>query len=255
MDAFISTILPWPTNFAPQDWQYCQGQQLAINQYQAIYSLIGILYGGDAVKNFNLPNLSGRTMYGSGINAQHQQYVQGTTAGQTTATVSTQSGAGGLVLANMPQHTHGATFAPTTGSQSVVIPGTAASGSITASATTDIVPGSAGVDPLPKISNYYLTGVTTSANGPVTQTVPGTDKSTLLGTTVSVDASNFKPAIPQQTVSINTVTGGSVTVAPAGSATPTPFSVSISRGTVATEPPYLVLNFIFCMVGQYPMRP
>ena len=64
MDAFIGTILPWPASFAPQGWAFCNGQSLPVSQNQALYSLIGNLYGGNS-QSFNLPNLTGRFPVGS----------------------------------------------------------------------------------------------------------------------------------------------------------------------------------------------
>lgn len=48
-------------NFAPRGWALCDGQILPINQNQALFSLIGITYGGDGRKTFGLPDLRGRS--------------------------------------------------------------------------------------------------------------------------------------------------------------------------------------------------
>ena len=42
------------------------GQLLSINQNTAIFSLLGINYGGNGQSNFALPNLNGTTMVGTG---------------------------------------------------------------------------------------------------------------------------------------------------------------------------------------------
>lgn len=42
----------------PRGWQTCDGQLLPINQYQALYSLLQIRFGGDGVKTFALPKLA-----------------------------------------------------------------------------------------------------------------------------------------------------------------------------------------------------
>lgn len=59
-EAFIGEIRMWPGNFAPYGWLLCQGQTLSISQYQALFSLIGVKYGGDGSTTFQLPDLSGR---------------------------------------------------------------------------------------------------------------------------------------------------------------------------------------------------
>ena len=47
-------------NFVPQGWVACNGQTLPINQYQALYALLGTTYGGDGRTNFAVPDLRGR---------------------------------------------------------------------------------------------------------------------------------------------------------------------------------------------------
>ena len=66
MDAFTGEIRLFPFNFAPQDWAYCDGSVLTIQQYPALYSIIGNIYGGSAGQNFKLPNLNGRAAMGAG---------------------------------------------------------------------------------------------------------------------------------------------------------------------------------------------
>ena len=69
-DYFIATILPWPVRFYPEGFFPCDGRQMAINQYQALYALIGNTYGGDGRTYFNLPNLNNRLAVGAGTNRQ-----------------------------------------------------------------------------------------------------------------------------------------------------------------------------------------
>lgn len=60
MDTFIGTIMLFPYTFAPMGWLSCEGQVLNINQYQALYSLIGQQFpGGNGSTTFALPNLRG----------------------------------------------------------------------------------------------------------------------------------------------------------------------------------------------------
>lgn len=66
MDAFTGEIRLFPYNFAPQNWAYCDGSLVTVQQYPALYSVIGTLYGGTVGQNFRLPNLSGRVAMGSG---------------------------------------------------------------------------------------------------------------------------------------------------------------------------------------------
>jgi microcystin-dependent protein len=83
-------IISW--NFPQKGWAFCNGQFLPINQNQALFSLLGIMYGGNGQTTFALPDLRGRVPihFGFGFN-------QGQAAGQEFHTV-TQS--------EMPAHNH-----------------------------------------------------------------------------------------------------------------------------------------------------
>ena len=79
-------------NFAPKGWAECTGQFMPINQNQALFSLLGTMYGGNGQTTFALPDLRGRTgiHVGSG-------FTQGQAAGQEFHT---------LTQSEMPAHTH-----------------------------------------------------------------------------------------------------------------------------------------------------
>lgn len=57
---FIGELKVFPFGFAPKGWATCNGQLMAINQNQALFSLLGTTYGGDGRTTFALPNLQGR---------------------------------------------------------------------------------------------------------------------------------------------------------------------------------------------------
>jgi microcystin-dependent protein len=58
MDSFIGEIRLLPYTYAPDQWAWCNGQQIAISQNQALYAVINAIYGGDGRTYFNLPNLT-----------------------------------------------------------------------------------------------------------------------------------------------------------------------------------------------------
>ncbi len=60
MEAFIGQIELFPYTFAPKGWMDCNGQTLPINQYQALFALLGTNFGGDGRTTFGLPNLHGK---------------------------------------------------------------------------------------------------------------------------------------------------------------------------------------------------
>src|SRR5882757_9939740 len=68
-EPFLSEIKIVSFNFAPKGWALCNGQLLPINQNPALFSLLGVTYGGDGRTTFGLPNLQGRapTSIGSGL--------------------------------------------------------------------------------------------------------------------------------------------------------------------------------------------
>lgn len=94
---FIGQITLFAGNFAPRGWAFCQGQLLPINQNAALFSLLGVTYGGNGTTNFALPDLRGRAPIGMGQGPGLGNYVQGQVGGVESVT---------LLSTQMPQHTH-----------------------------------------------------------------------------------------------------------------------------------------------------
>ena len=65
-EPFIAEVRIWANNFAPRGWAYCNGQLLSIQQYSAVYSLLGTTFGGNGQTTFGVPNLTGRAPMGQG---------------------------------------------------------------------------------------------------------------------------------------------------------------------------------------------
>ena len=59
-EPFLGQIVMFAGNFAPRGWAFCNGQLLAINHHQALFSILGTSYGGDGRTTFALPDLRGR---------------------------------------------------------------------------------------------------------------------------------------------------------------------------------------------------
>jgi len=55
MDYYLGQIELFPFGFAPYGWLLCNGATLQIMQNQALYSLIGIKFGGNGTTTFLLP--------------------------------------------------------------------------------------------------------------------------------------------------------------------------------------------------------
>jgi microcystin-dependent protein len=96
-DPFIGEIRTFGGNFAPKGWALCQGQLLAINQNQALFSLLGTTFGGNGMQNFALPNLQGRLPIGQGQGPGLTNRTLGEVGGSEAVT---------LLLTNLPTHSH-----------------------------------------------------------------------------------------------------------------------------------------------------
>ena len=60
-DPFVGEIRMAGFNYAPKNWAFCSGQIIPIAQNTALFSLLGVNYGGDGRTTFGLPDLRGRT--------------------------------------------------------------------------------------------------------------------------------------------------------------------------------------------------
>ena len=59
MNAVLGMIYLFGGNFAPMGYAQCNGQLLPISSNTALFSIIGTTYGGDGMKDFAVPNLTG----------------------------------------------------------------------------------------------------------------------------------------------------------------------------------------------------
>ncbi|ARU60748.1 phage tail protein [Tumebacillus avium] len=91
-EPFVGEVRLFANNYAPRGWMFCEGQILQINQNQALYSLLGNVYGGDGVTTFALPDYRGRVP----IHVS-PTIPLGTSQGEAAHT---------LTVNEMPQHTH-----------------------------------------------------------------------------------------------------------------------------------------------------
>jgi microcystin-dependent protein len=94
MEPFVGQIILVGFNFAPYGWFQCQGQLVPIANYQALYALIGTIYGGDGQSTFALPDLRGRSPAHQGQQTGGSNYVIGQPVGVEQVTLlSNQIGA------------------------------------------------------------------------------------------------------------------------------------------------------------------
>src|SRR6185295_19960788 len=91
-EPFLSEIRIMSFGYAPRGWAQCNGQLLPINQNQALFSLLGTVYGGNGQTNFALPDLRGSVPIHTGSG-----FTLGQKGGEQAHT---------LTMSEMPQHVH-----------------------------------------------------------------------------------------------------------------------------------------------------
>lgn len=239
MEAFTGTILSVPFDFAPYGWSTCWGQVVPVNQNQALYSLIGNIYGGQVSQGtFGLPDLRGRGAIGYGSGPGLTAHALGAKGGTESINVA-------------PSHTHGlsgeASLAGASASGSVSLPVSvsldnvpvAVTGKMTASteAGSQDVPfeGAVPADVSPG-GSPKIYGSVPADPSKVVQMAPIASSGTLSGAATGTASGNVSLPL---TGSI----AGNLTVQPAG------------MPAVGVMSPFLALNYIICLQGLYPQRP
>jgi microcystin-dependent protein len=91
-EPYVGQIIAFAGNFAIKGWAFCNGQQLPINQYSALFSILGTTYGGNGTTTFALPNLQGSFPMHFGGNV-----VLGQKGGTNSVSI---------LSSNMPAHSH-----------------------------------------------------------------------------------------------------------------------------------------------------
>ncbi len=98
MNPLLGTIMPWSGSFVPEGWALCDGRLLKVAENPALYSLIGIAYGGDGMINFALPDLRACVPIGSGETSLGKLPL-GRTFGTPSSLIKIDQN-------TMPAHTH-----------------------------------------------------------------------------------------------------------------------------------------------------
>lgn len=96
-EPFVGEIRMFAGNFAPRSWAYCDGQLLAVSQNDALFSLLGTIYGGDGRTTFGLPDLRSRIPLHQGTGPGLSQRRLGSKSGTERETLTTNQ---------LPSHTH-----------------------------------------------------------------------------------------------------------------------------------------------------
>ena len=96
-EPFVGEIRMFAGNFAPRGWAYCDGQLLAVSQNDALFSLLGTVYGGNGRTTFGLPDLRGRVPIHAGDGPGLSPRQLGAKFGTESETITQQT---------LPSHSH-----------------------------------------------------------------------------------------------------------------------------------------------------
>jgi microcystin-dependent protein len=92
MDPYLGELRLFATDYVPRGWLPCEGQTLTIAQNAALYSILGVQFGGDGRTTFQLPDLRDRSVVAPGPDVR-----VGAVGGSRTVSLTT---------AQMPAHAH-----------------------------------------------------------------------------------------------------------------------------------------------------
>ncbi|MGM3159356.1 phage tail protein [Dickeya undicola] len=275
---YIGSVCYMAGTYCPaNDYLPAYGQTLNVSQYQALYAVIGNLYGGTPGTTFVLPDLRGRTAIGAGpLNGSSPTY--NTNPGQKIGQeVSNVVGTGSVTLtaSQVPPHTHPATLtlngvSGTTPVASGAVSLTSLSGSITNLPFSAVA--SLGVTGIAKIGSSTTTGrsvsltdkaLLTSVGGPSAQiyapsgtndrqvgpdgSVTGTASGTVSGTASGGQLSGTASGTISLPVTGAVTVGANVTA-------PAPVTVPVAV-SVPVRAPSLVMTACIAVKGYYPPRP
>lgn len=90
---YLSEIRIFSFGFAPRGWAQCNGQALPINTNQPLFALLGVTFGGDGQRFFNLPDFRGRVP----MTWNNNGYVWGQNGGEAMHM---------LTIKEIPPHNH-----------------------------------------------------------------------------------------------------------------------------------------------------
>jgi microcystin-dependent protein len=96
-EPYLGEIRMFAGSFAPRGWAFCDGQLLATSSNDALFSLLGTIYGGDGRTTFGLPDLRGRLPVQAGQGSGLSSYRLGQKFGQESVVINS---------AQLPAHNH-----------------------------------------------------------------------------------------------------------------------------------------------------
>ena len=271
-EPFIGEIRMIGFQFAPRNWAFCDGQILPIRQNEALFALIGNIYGGDGMNNFALPDLRGRVPMHSGKGTGLLLRELGEELGMEAV---------GLDISTLPTHQHVVQTAAPEASIAVANDFvTVAAPKATVQVQNDFVTVDAPTVNVTVEENFVTAGLNATtdsaresaassnrimASSRIYSSDNATSNAQLGGVAVNTDSSKLKVTNNAPNVTVKpaalTVTNSkpSVTVDPAyiGVSVGKPPAVTLDAGGNQVHgniQPSLVVNFIIALEGIFPPR-
>lgn len=109
---YVGEVCTFAFNWCPRDFLAANGQELQIQQYTALFSLLGTQFGGNGQTTFKLPDLRGRAPihYGQGPGLNPVNFAQASGAESVTITGN-----------QLPIHNHALTGAQASGAVATTV--------------------------------------------------------------------------------------------------------------------------------------
>lgn len=152
VEAYVGEIRMFGFGRIPSGWFACDGSLQPISEYEALYTLIGTVYGGDGQTTFALPDLRGAVPVHEGQGLGLSSYPLGTRLGVENVT---------LLNTQIPQHTH--VFLASNADANASTPGTGAVASVANNSPADTMYYPANASPAP--TAQVMAGNAVSAQG------------------------------------------------------------------------------------------
>lgn len=226
-----------------QTYMLAAGQSLPLNQYTALYSLLGVTFGGNGSTTFNLPDLRGKVVVG--YDPRDATRAVGATAGSASIK---------LTVAQLPQHAVTITNLP------VTLDNIQATTTLTGLAATANLAGVVIKGPASGLAIRAVSGSggLASPSGNYLGKAAGATSAFYSGSApdVSLNAGSIAGDLtlnvaPGTTAPVTITGNAATTVTGSGSASGTSAIVG-AGGDVPIMPPYLVLPYYIAFNGIYP---
>ena len=102
-------VVPWGSAAIPSGFLECNGQSVSQATYAALFAVIGTTYGDPGGGNFNVPDLTDRTVVNKS-NTKNLAQTGGANTVTPTGNIAGSTGSTTLQTTQIPSHTHTVTL-------------------------------------------------------------------------------------------------------------------------------------------------